>query len=100
MTFVVVIDVCAAGQVFLAPQLDLSDLPLKTFYRYVLPEIDEQGIVLHANVQSCGAHLSPGQLPTRRSIVRLISICSFITTKSMSDVLARDPGADLAVESL
>ena len=30
-------------QVLLAPQMDLSDLPLKTFYRYALPGFSQDG---------------------------------------------------------
>ncbi len=37
---------CSGMQVLLAPQLDLSDLPLKTFYRYALPTRTQEGATL------------------------------------------------------
>ena len=37
---------CIGTQVLLAPQMDLSDLPLKTFYRYALPAFSEEGQIL------------------------------------------------------
>lgn len=49
---------CLGEQVFLNPQAELSDLPLKSFYRYSLPDISGSGMFLFQSLANLSSSVS------------------------------------------
>lgn len=63
---------CLGKQVFLNPQAELSDLPLKSFYRYSLPDISASGMFLSVLSKSLLFCLNVQHAPSK------IRCCCFI----------------------